>query len=357
MLLVSRAEVSAGMKVVSFFNNKGGVGKTTLTGNICAYMALEMHKRILVVDADPQCNITQFVIGDTKTIGLYWPAAEPKEKTAEKTILDVIQPILDGDAFIQKAIRPLSAKANRFGVSILPGHPQLSLLEDALSSAWTELPSGKPGGFRISNWLRSYLAQFEEEFDFVFVDVSPSLGAINRSVLLSCHHFISPLGADAFSILGLRNIARWMKNWISYYEVGLEQAERLNPGVLSKFDIPTTIPLGNNGYAGYTLQQYIAKSKEGIRRPTKAYERILEDLPKEVQNHMMPFSGVESVDSLHLGDVPNLYSLVPLAQAVNSPIISLKSKDGLVGSQFTQAAEYADIIGNLAKRILQTIDG
>jgi cellulose biosynthesis protein BcsQ len=345
------------MKIVSFFNNKGGVGKTTLTGNICAYLAIEMKKRVLVIDADPQCNITQFVLGDTKTIGLYWPSIEPKDKTAEKTVLDVVQPILDGDAHIQKNVRPLPAKGNRFGVSILPGHPQLSLLEDALSSAWTELPSGKPGGFRISNWLRSYLAQFEEEFDFVFIDVSPSLGAINRSVLLSCHHFISPLGADAFSILGLRNIARWMKSWISYYTVGLEQAERLNPGVLSKFEIPTSIHLEKNGYAGYTLQQYIAKYKEGIKRPTKAYERILEDLPKEVETYMLQFSDIKIVSELHLGDVPNLYSLVPLAQAVNAPILSLRSKDGLVGSQFTQAAEYTSIIGNLAKRILGRIDG
>jgi cellulose biosynthesis protein BcsQ len=59
------------MIVLSFFNNKGGVGKTTLTGNIAAYFALEMEKRVLVIDCDPQCNITKFIIVDSKSIDLY----------------------------------------------------------------------------------------------------------------------------------------------------------------------------------------------------------------------------------------------------------------------------------------------
>ncbi|UCI20183.1 AAA family ATPase [Mesorhizobium sp. B2-1-8] len=344
------------MKVISFFNNKGGVGKTTLTGNICAYLAIEMKKRILVVDADPQCNVTQFILGDEKTINMYWPESEPKYNLRTNTILDVVQPILDGDASVNPSVKFLSSKTNRFGVSLLPGHPRFSLLEDALSAAWTELPSGKPGGFRISNWLRTFLKKCESDFDFVFVDVSPSLGALNRSILLSCNHFISPLGADAFSILGLRNIASWMAGWIKYYEVGLEQSERLNPGSLERYEVPKEIPV-RNGYVGYTLQQYIAKAKEGVRRPTKAYERILEDLPDEVRKYMIDFSPEKDLTKLHLGDVPNLYSLIPLAQSSNAPIIALRSKDGLVGSQFLQASEYTDIISRLAKKILEGIDG
>ncbi len=71
------------MEILSFFNNKGGVGKTTLTGNIAAYLSIEMNKRILIVDADPQCNITQFVLGDEKTINLYWPDRPSREPTAK----------------------------------------------------------------------------------------------------------------------------------------------------------------------------------------------------------------------------------------------------------------------------------
>jgi cellulose biosynthesis protein BcsQ len=336
------------MKVLSFFNNKGGVGKTTLTGNIAAFFSASMGKRVLIVDCDPQCNITQYILGDDKTIDLYWPARDDKSETKIKTIMDVVQPIVDGDASINKNVRPIQARSNRFGVDLLPGNPKFSLFEDQLSQAWTDIPSGKAGGFRISNWLRSYLASQKGQYDVVFIDVSPSLGALNRSVLLSCDNFVTPLGADAFSLLGVRNISRWISGWIDYYQVALEQAERLNPGALERFEVPREIPI-QSGYVGYTLQQYIAKSKEGVRRPTKAYERILNDVPKEVNDYLSKFAS--KGDGLHLGDVPNLYSLIPLAQTVNSPIIGLRAKDGLVGSQFSQAETYRGIIGDLAQAI------
>jgi cellulose biosynthesis protein BcsQ len=334
-------------------NNKGGVGKTTLTGNIAAFFALELEKRVLIIDCDPQCNITQFVLGDTRTIELYWPEAASKDDPKVKTVLDVVQPMLDGDATINKTVKPMGVKTNRFGVDLLPGHPRFSLFEDPLSSAWTELPSGKAGGFRVTNWLRSYLDSVKDSYDLAFVDVSPSLGALNRSVLLSSDYFVTPLGADAFSLLGIRNISRWMAGWTEYYEVALEQSERLNAGALERFNIPRDIPI-KDGFVGYTLQQYIAKAKGGERRPTKAYERILEDVPHEIATFLNGFIAAPALDT-HLGDVPNLYSLIPLAQSANAPIIALKAKDGLVGSQFSQAAVYKQIIGSLANEIARRI--
>lgn len=344
------------MKTVSFFNNKGGVGKTTLTGNVAAYIAHELNKRVLVIDCDPQCNITQLILGDTKAIQLYWPAKEDKDTTRVKTILDVIQPILDGDATVNRAVKPLDRRTNRFGADLLPGHPRFSMFEDPLSTAWTELPSGKAGGFRVSNWLRTFLASMQGSYDIALIDVGPSLGSLNRSILLSCDYFVAPLGADAFSLLGVRNISRWMSSWIEYYKVSLEQSERLNPGTLQKFEIPRNIPI-ETGFVGYTLQQYIAKSKEGQRRPTKAFERILADVPNEVEKFLKQFAIKKQRNgNPHLGDVPNLYSLIPLAQSVNAPIVSLKAKDGLVGNQFNQAASYKDIIGNLASSIARKIE-
>lgn len=340
------------MKVVCLFNNKGGVGKTTLTGNIGAYFSLRMSKRVLLIDCDPQCNITQYVLGDDKTIDLYWPDSLEKDERKIKTIMDIIDPIIDGDAGVNTRVRPLPNKSNRFGVDLLPGDPRLSIFEDQLARAWSDIPAGKAGGFRITHWLRSYISALDGKYDIILVDVSPSLGALNRSVLLSCDNFITPLGADAFSLLGVRNISRWIDGWVNYYQVGLEQSEKLNPGGLTKYKIPTDIPI-SNGYVGYTLQQYIAKSKRGVRRPTKAYERILNDVPGEIKSFLSDFSISEL--PLHLGDVPNLYSLIPLAQSVNAPIVELTSKDGLVGSQFSQAATYREIIGNLAEAIAERV--
>lgn len=341
------------MKVISFFNNKGGVGKTTLTGNIASYFSKELNKKVLVIDCDPQCNITQYILGDEKTIDLYWPTGTVDAAPKTKTVMDIVQPIVDGDATVSKQVRPIPSKGNRFGVDLIPGDPRFSLFEDQLSQAWSEANSGKAGGFRVSNWMQLYLENIKDKYDIAFVDASPSLGAINRSVLLSSDKFITPMGADAFSLLGVRNIARWISGWLDTYKVGVQLAERFNEGMLERYGIITS-PEIENGFIGYTMQQYIAKSKEGLRRPTKAYERILNDVPSEIEKHLSKFSQFP-IDQLRLGDVPNLFSLVPLAQTVNAPIISLRAKDGLVGSQFSQAQNYKDIIGALANSIAEKV--
>jgi len=60
------------MKSLAMFNNKGGVGKTTLTCNLASYIALEFNKRILVVDCDPQCNSTQLIMGVEEAPSCTW---------------------------------------------------------------------------------------------------------------------------------------------------------------------------------------------------------------------------------------------------------------------------------------------
>jgi cellulose biosynthesis protein BcsQ len=52
------------MRSIAFFNNKGGVGKTTLLCNVAAFLAREKDKKVLIVDADPQCNATQLMLDD-----------------------------------------------------------------------------------------------------------------------------------------------------------------------------------------------------------------------------------------------------------------------------------------------------
>ena len=93
---------------ISFFNNKGGVGKTTLTCNIAAHFALKYKKRVLVVDCDPQCNATQLILDEETTYKLY-RVKETKAKTG--TILDVLRPLQIGEASIDTATKPLLSVA------------------------------------------------------------------------------------------------------------------------------------------------------------------------------------------------------------------------------------------------------
>lgn len=340
---------------IAMFNNKGGVGKTTLTNNIAYYVAEKKSKRVLVVDCDPQCNSTQLLMGDEFSSKLYWNAKEGK-RIEVTTVSDILQPIEDGDSTINDQIVTIKSSENRFGVDLIPGSPKLSIIEDRLGSAWHELKGGDIGGIRKTNWNTFLREKISNRYDFVFYDLGPSLGSINRSVLIGCDFFLTPMGTDIFSILGVRNIAEWLKNWLTAYENALVSCEKSTPGALEKFRIPRQVKI-KTGYIGYTIQQYITKSYGGVRRPTKAYEEIINGVPNEVDSSLGIFlkNGLKK-DDLKLGDVPHLYSLIPLAQSHSCPLLKLTTSDGLVGSQFKQVQDYEQIIDQIVVNLFHNLD-
>ena len=341
------------MKSVSFFNNKGGVGKTTLACNIAAHFARVHKRRVILIDCDPQCNSTQLVIGEDAAARLYWPPdGAPRQSD---TILDVVRPIQDGDATINAGVKPLRKNGNRFGVDVLPGHPRFSTIEDKLSEAWWGATGGDLGGIRKTNWCVTLCRALQRDYDVAFFDLGPSLGSINRSVLLGSDFFVSPMGCDIFSIIGIRNIADWLHQWIDLYKEGVKLCEKRTPNALTPYDIRSSVGV-EHGFAGFTIQQYITKSKGGVRQPTKAFEHILQNFSGEVEKHLGPhFAPTVSVASMKLGDVPNMFSLIPLAQSVSAPIRELASADGLVGSQYRQAADYALVLDTLAANLARNL--
>lgn len=337
---------------LSMFNNKGGVGKTTLTCNLASLLSTAYNKRVLLIDCDPQCNSTQLVMGQEFASSLYW------EKSADHnitTIKDILQPIEDGDSNISEKITPVKSSENRFAIDLIPGHPSLSIVEDRLGAAWHSLKGGDLGGIRQTNWNTALCKLLEDRYDYIFFDLGPSLGALNRSILIGCDRFVTPMGTDIFSILGIRNIGEWLKAWTKIYENSLNLCEQSTPKRLKDFPINQDLKI-KKGFSGYTVQQYITKSKQGVRRPTKAYEEIINNVPEEVSNSLGQF-WCSSLDVKHskLGDIPHLFSLIPLAQTVSSPLITLKSTDGLVGSQFQQRDEYAGILTSLANNLISNL--
>ncbi|MGP5305757.1 ParA family protein [Brachybacterium alimentarium] len=342
------------MKTIAFFNNKGGVGKTTLTCNIAANLAKEKNVRVLVIDADPQCNTTQLILPESVWGPLYAEGHGDGRKST--TLMDFLSPLEEGDADPLLNADPISGAENRFGVDLIAGHPRLSLIEDILSAAWKDASSGDLGGLRRTKWLYHVTRHFADRYDYAFIDVGPSLGALNRSILLECDNFVTPMAADIFSILGVRNIRQWIDKWLSTYSTGRRLAEENVPGVFARYFDDEGVRI-REGFAGYTVQQYITKSKEGVRRPTAAFENILNDLPGEITESLGKYRDPKiDEDGLHLGDVPSMYSLVPLAQSRNCPISELRSADGLAGGQYKQQEQYVSVIDGVASTLTANLE-
>lgn len=342
------------MKSVAFFNNKGGVGKTTLSANVAHYFATQLGKKVLIIDLDPQCNTTQLILDKDLCAELYWTDKAQASDPSYETVYDIVRPLEEGEA-TPKLINHIQPSNNRFKVALIPGHPRMSVMEDLLGAWFRETTSGEIGGIRKTLWLKTFLADLSEQFDFAFFDLGPSLGALNRSVLAASNYFLTPMGADIFSIVALRNIGEWIDRWVRLYEQGINLCYENNPEAAQKYNPEVKLPI-SNGFIGYTVQQYSTVTIRGERRATIAFENIINRIPQQVEEHLAHLSPDSLRNSaLKLGDIPNLRSLVPLAQAVNAPLADLSGKDGLAGGQYSQQKTYVEYIGAVAQTLAQNL--
>jgi cellulose biosynthesis protein BcsQ len=331
---------------IAFFNNKGGVGKTTLACNFAAYAASQ-ERRVLIVDLDPQCNSTQLVLTEEQWSDIYGDV----DASDAKTVLGPLRPIRGGDSGVDTSDLPL-VRSERFATDVLPGHPSLSILEDLLGASWSEFGGGRPGGARRTAWLRALRQTVDNEYDVLVVDASPSLGAINRSALIGSDHFVTPMSADLFSLYALDNIATWFHRWLEGYDRARQAAaDELDTTGYADL-LPVTLPI-RQGFVGYTVQQYVSRASGGEIRRVQAYDQHREEIPERAQR-LVELS-VYNGDSIELGTVPNMFSMIPLAQSVHAPIMSLTTADGLRGAQVSQQRRYAEQLQGIFQQILERL--
>ncbi|AKK03734.1 ParA family protein [Corynebacterium epidermidicanis] len=351
------------MRTISFFNNKGGVGKTTLSTNVAHYFA-NQGKRVLYVDCDPQCNATQLMLTENQTERIYLDSSD--DEVAERdslanTVYTIFVPLREGESQINTNIRPV--RSERFGVDVLPGHPALSQIEDLMSDAWQSALGRQTGPFRRIHWAGQLAASMEEQdrYDVIFFDVGPSLGPFNRTVLLGCDAFVTPTATDLFSFHAFGNLARWFDAWVTQYseicEGNLMEWRKYSSDVESK-----TRPLRLGGfdgqglrYLGYTTLEYMKKKSNGQEQLVGAFERFRDKFATEAERIKKSLSSTSQATLL--GHVPHMHSMPATAQDVHAPIAALISSDGIKGAQNNQRDSYAAKIDTVASNVYQAIFG
>lgn len=338
------------MKSIVFFNNKGGVGKTTLACNVVSYLSKQMGKRVLLVDADPQCNATQALMNES-----YIEAIYADNTSAVKTLHSYLKPLEVGDPTIDIGISPLPAELHKYGCELIPGHPSMSIVEDQLSSAWSDMIGAKVGGLRVTNWCHQLLTTINDSYDLIVFDVGPSLGALNRTIILASDYMVTPFGSDIFSLLGIKNISSWIQNWERQYLKAIDNIREAYPDVIESYG-----PIEDTGnkfrFAGYSVQQYVTRKFKSGPRAVASYDKIIRQIPETAETAMETFHprGLPSSE-LKLGDVPFVYSLVPMSQASHTPIADLTGSEGIRGNQYGQVKSYEELISAFCARLLRNV--
>jgi cellulose biosynthesis protein BcsQ len=326
---------SQGTKAICFFNNKGGVGKTTLVANLASQLGLYMGLKVLVVDADPQCNLTQYVLDDDLFLKTYAIGANPH------SIYSVIHPLSIGKGYLENL--PI-IKSENFGFDIIIGDPRLALKEDLLAQDWRDAKSGGTRGLRTTFVFHDLITK-ASEYDLVFFDMGPSLGAINRAVLLSANYFLVPMAIDIFSLWAIKNISEALKIWTKEVDNGLKMAE--NPNEIIQINERPKVK-----FIGYVTQQHKEKAEDGDRRIVQAYKAISDKIPLEIKKNLGDLYLYSSMNP-QLGEIKHLASLAPKSQTLHTPMINVS----LTGSYTSLRKRAREIYWDLAENFINNILG
>ena len=191
---------------ITLFNHKGGVGKTTLTANI-AFALAEMGKTVLLVDSDPQCNLTSYLMPDEDVDDLLHQSSG----TDGQTLWTAVSPVLHNTG-PGRLVEPLAVG----NVELLPGDIKLSEFEEFLYDAWTDSLKRRLGALRAITSISTLIDQIHRQshVDYVFYDTGPNIGALNRVLLLDTHFFIVPVACDLYSMRALATLGQVMSRWI-----------------------------------------------------------------------------------------------------------------------------------------------
>lgn len=327
---------------IALFNHKGGVSKTTTTFNL-GWMLATKGKKVILVDADPQCDLTGMVLGfSTKQEleGLY-------EK--KQNIKSGLAPVFESRPKLIEAVDCLPVEGCE-GLFLLPGHLGLAEYEVTLGiaqelSGSIQTLQNLPGS--ISYLLQKTADKFEA--DYILIDMSPSLSSINQNLLMTSDFFILPTSPDFFSVMAIDSLAKILPKWYAWAQKASEMR------ILKDADYP--FPKVTPRLLGTVVQNYPI-----IRKEPAAKEAVSTRLVPSLRTNNMLLSdeiyaaqGIES--DFCLAKVSDFNSLIAKSQEHQTPVFALTpeqiGRPGIVLEKTLGAQEeFKKVFSTLADRVI-----
>jgi len=340
------------VKIVTLYNNKGGVSKTTTLFNLAVYLSQE-NKKVLIVDCDPQCNVTELFFASSEIL------SDPNVELPGTSIYEALLPRFKGQ---QGSIDPDSVVLCEHPLYrhlfLFRGDLEFTRAETYFGTAWNQAVTEnihEKNTYVVFEKLMRSLGE-KGEFDYILCDVGPSTGAITRTVLLACDELIVPLVPDRFCYQAVRLLGCVINEWSKRHK---QICETLTPFGIEPFE-------GNPKLAGTVVQNFKVHSGAKAKQ---SYMQWQEKISAEIESNLVSEHGIMAKDGFsphnpYIASIRDVAVLAPVSQIFGRAIFDIQqehtkeaSTDGRMyyGTVWEpwvkRMQEYRDEISKIAKAI------
>jgi chromosome partitioning protein len=330
-------------KLICIFNNKGGVGKSTICWNLADAMG-RRGRKVLTIDFDPQCNLSIAMLGESIFMDTLPTQNVPYGTTVRSFLQRFLQNTGGEDIFLHKG--PHTSP----NVDLIAGDFWLNVYADSLNVGADLLTgTGLSRYVALQKIVAAAEAKNGQPFDFVIIDLPPSFGALVRAAFYSAHYYVVPCTSDNFSVYCVGLIGQMVPSFIGDWQIGLKRFKDTNPH-FTEFD-----ELGRPVFAGWIFNGFDTArrrrtpqemstgaptgAKQMIRADQTMHNRITQaikkDLAGSIQSKVTTFLPIAAglPEDFQIGDIEDANVLIQNSLWLNVPLGHLDSFEQVISLQ------------------------
>lgn len=342
------------VKRIALFNHKGGVSKTTTTFNL-GWMLAQMGNRVILVDGDPQSNLTGLVLGygQSELETFYCKAPDQNFKSG-------LAPAFESRPMPIEPVECIATPQER--LFLLPGHIALAEYEVTLGIA-QELSGSIHALQNLPGSISRLLVKTAKHMkaDYILIDMNPSLSAFNQNLLMTSDYFIVPTTPDFYSAMAIDSLAKVIPGWRRWSKQAQKHPVLRN----ATYPFPDTTPK----FLGSIIQNY--RPRDG--RPASGFQQWIDAINKKIAGQFVP--ALRSIDMTFSDDkyrsaglseyclamISDFNSLIAMSQKTRTPVFKLTaSQIGQAGIvlQATQESQskFRKLFEDVAHEIIEMTD-
>ena len=301
-------------KVVTMYNNKGGVSKTTTLFNLGVFLS-QKGRRVLFVDCDPQCNLTEIFLASDPDFD------DPDKELPGTSIYQALLPRFRGETGTidpsSIVIIPSELYENLY---LFRGDIEFSFAETYLGTAWNQAVTENIHEKNTYVALYKLLHELGRSrgYDYILCDVGPSTGAISRTVVLACDGLFIPLVPDRFCNQAVRLLGKIVKEWTARHD---QISQTLEPFNIDSFP-------GRPVFLGAIIQNFkIHTASKAKQSYIKWQKKISDDIRLYLlsENGISPAPGIDP-ENPYIATIRDLGQLSPVAQMFGTAMFDIKQE-------------------------------